>query len=622
MHNHLRDEHPIKLPYSFVRIPNGSPNTRQQPTIAYFDGNDTLTQGLVCLPWTEAQLNFMDPSLSEYALNASDPPNDNDDEPSKVAVDKAQFNSAQKVDEFETNEARKQYYIKTVDALFTVDKPPTGLVIDFVRPSTSANVMPNNSNSNTNENFVSTEYDDFVQNEIDSAANILLNETGVKYNELYRCGSENCTWIKSDEREYLMHLSQHQRDGSKVYNCFHCRTSFQTPVDLKNHIKEHLQHRFFCIYCNMTTSTQQAMDHHFETSHRDQDTHYLPLNPLKYDLATDIFVVCPRNTQAINDFITRLVNRVSERRAAKTSYMPEELDSLPKHHILNNPISCGRCGFSNLVRANLVRHFKNGCTEQQASALFAPVNPVPCLNSNERHFDKMRNLAASSNSSNIESGPGKYVPEGKRYVCGAKSCKYQTVSVDMLQQHIVTLHESEKCFICPHCSEDLSNSTTATEILNHLRFHDSKIFKCPNCLFIHYLKIHVEKHITEIHPNSKDRAITLERPIKKVEPVKQPNKSITYKWSCNICSKIFNTRALVRAHLSETHRLSSQFKCEICSYSSDTKTAIKEHLAAEHRENDITKIKSHFDRVESEADNTPIWRRDDPTRVCVVDSWN
>lgn len=608
MHAHLRDEHSTLLPYSFVRIPNGSPNTEREASIAYFDTNNDQQHELAFLPLTESQVNFMKPSLSEYVWNASDPPGDAAMEPSIAAVDKAQYNSARKVDEFETNQAKQQHYIKSIDALITFTRPSENERHITLQPGPSTPA----STSNTIENFAPTEYGAILQGEIDSAANTLLNETGVESNELYRCAFDNCTWVRSDEREFLMHLSQHQRDGANVYTCYHCNNSYPLPIDLKNHIKEHLKHRFFCYYCNMTTPTQQAMEDHFRTSHRYQDTHYLPLNPLKYDMATDIFVVCHKTTETIRKFIKQLflfADRVSERQASKKSYMPDEVNLLPKQHIYTDEIQCGQCGYANKARSNLIRHFSVGCIEQQA-----PVNPVPCLNSNERHFDKMRNLAASSNSSNIESGLGKYVPDEKRYVCGAKSCRHQTVSADMLQQHIVTLHGSEKCFGCPHCGEDLSNSTTATEILNHLRYHESKIFKCSNCQFIHYLKSQVEKHISEVHPNSKERALTLERP-KKIETVKIPAKPITFKWSCNICLKIFNTRALVKAHLGDVHRLSFQFKCSICSFSHDTKNAIKDHLAAEHRENDTTKITSHFNKVESDIDNSPIWQRDDPTRV-------
>lgn len=606
MHAHLRDEHATKLPYSFVRIPNNPPQLRL-PTIAYFHESDAKTHSLVCLPLTEAQLNFMKPSLSECVSNASDPPGDTDCESSVAAVDKAQFNRAQKLDEFETKNTRQQYQIQTIDALILGNKQTIPTV--HVASSSSSATPAVASTSSATENFVTTEYDAIVQSEIDTTANALLSETGIESSKLYRCSFAGCTWVRSDEREFLMHLSQHQHET--VYTCFHCRGSFGSPVELKNHIKSHLKHRFFCFYCNVTTPTQQAMNDHFEKSHRNEDASYLPLNQLQFNEDTDIFIGCPKNTQNINDFIRRLVDRFTKRQAAKKSYMPEEADLLPKSHIYSEAIQCGRCGFSDKTRINLMRHFRNGCTEQQA-----PINPVPCLNTNERHFDKMRNLAASSNSSGADSGLGKYVPESKRYVCGAKSCQYQTVSAEMLRQHIVTLHESEKCFGCPHCGEDLS--TSATEILNHLRYHDSKIFKCPNCLFVHYLKPQVEKHINELHPISKERAITLERPAKKVEPVKPAAKPVTYKWSCNICSKIFNTKALVKAHLGDVHRLTNQFKCSICSFSHDTKNAIKEHLTTEHRENDATKIKSNFDRIESEADNTPIWRRDDPTRVSFV----
>lgn len=544
----------------------------------------------------------MNPALTEYVSNSNDPPADDEGGPTASSKKKKQFMSIHNFNELETKRYKTDYNIANVYALILDSSrrvhvtKETNAVDASVAKQDAANAT--------------TEYDAFVQNEIDSTANTLLNETGVDSAALYRCAFEGCTWLKTDEREFLMHLVQHQGDGA-TYKCAHCKQMFALPVDLKNHIKIHLKHRFFCYYCDTTASSQYAINQHFETNHNNEDAQYLPLNPMKFDLDKDIFVVCPKGVENINDFITRVVKRVDERQAAKQSYLPEEIDLLPKRMIFAEEIQCGRCNYSNKVRTNLVRHFKNGCTERQA-----PVNPVPCLSSSERHFDKMRNLAASSNPSDTSAELilGKFVPEEKRYVCGAKSCQYQTLCADMLQQHIVTLHATEQYFRCPHCGDDLSNCSTPTEILNHFRYHDSKIFRCPYCQFIHYLKPQVEKHINETHPASKDRAITLDRPVKKAETAKIANKPVTYKWACNICLKMFNTRALVKSHVSETHRLAYQFKCSLCSYSSDTKTAVKDHLMTEHRENDPLKIKSHFDRVESEADNSPIWKRD-PTRV-------
>lgn len=57
MISHLRDEHPTKLPYSFVRISSGSPTSKQQVSIAYFC-NEQERIDLVHSPLTDLQVNF------------------------------------------------------------------------------------------------------------------------------------------------------------------------------------------------------------------------------------------------------------------------------------------------------------------------------------------------------------------------------------------------------------------------------------------------------------------------------------------------------------------------------------------------------------------------------------
>lgn len=81
----------------------------------------------------------------------------------------------------------------------------------------------------------------------------------------------------------------------------------------------------------------------------------------------------------------------------------------------------------------------------------APVNPVPCLEKNEKMFDKMTNLALSSftdsarKASTVEkkenSGLTKeeeaklpqFIPATKRYVCGATNCDYLCLEESMLR---------------------------------------------------------------------------------------------------------------------------------------------------------------------------------------------
>lgn len=607
MHVHLRDTHPNRLPYGLVRIPNDTKYSFQLASIVQFEGNSNQCT-ITYPPLTEQQLNFMNPQL-ECPSNARDPPNDDVNGLSSGAVEKTRVIELTKSEEITATAIKDKFSIRPLHILLTTTIKRKSLNDAIVAgPSTSSASPTHRQPTSTDMNNAN----DLIQTEIDSAARAILSDTGVDPSELYRCSFPACNWPpRSDEREFLMHLAQHKGDGV-LYTCYRCNGSFQTPVDLKNHMPKHLKHRFFCFYCDMTGSTQQEMNNHFGNIHGKDDIQYIALNVMKYDLDTDIFVVCPTG-ETSQTFIARLVKRNADRLADKKSFLPEEIDLLPKRQIFNEEIGCGRCTFQTKVRSNLVRHFRCGCNGQQA-----PVNPVPCLNTNERHFDKMRNLAASSNSSGFsdtEHGIGKFVPEDRRYVCGAKSCQYQTLSAEMLQQHIVTLHALEGCFSCPHCGIDLSSSNSATEILNHLRYHESRIYKCPGCQFVHYLKASVEKHINESHPNSKERPLTLDRPVKKIEPIKLALKPIVYKWNCNICRTIFGTRAQVKAHLTDKHCLSHQFKCAICLFSHDTKTTVKDHLTTKHNQNDLNKIKSHFDRVEVQEDNTPIWRRDDPNRV-------
>lgn len=57
MISHLRDDHPTKLPYSFIRISNGTKTSSQEASIVYF-GEDENNIDLVHSPLTDLQVNF------------------------------------------------------------------------------------------------------------------------------------------------------------------------------------------------------------------------------------------------------------------------------------------------------------------------------------------------------------------------------------------------------------------------------------------------------------------------------------------------------------------------------------------------------------------------------------
>lgn len=623
MKNHLRDEHPTRLAYALLRINNETTNSTDQASIVRAHESDK--DSILCHPtFTIEQINFMNPSLSEHATNCVEVPNSADN---SMCSD-SDFKHNRQLKRQKSEHLLKKYKICAIEKLITEKVATTsfGSLIDSEKlPVVSITDNDTICISDSPELACTI---DSIQNEIDSAARTLLSEKGVNIKNLYCCGFDGCTWLKSNakEAEFLMHLSQH-RFG--MFPCYHCGEEYERPTYLKDHIKKsHAAHRYFCYCCNNTESNYQSMVEHFKNIHKNDLVHYFPLNPSRNDLNQDIFVVCPLTISSIKDFGVKLIEHRKDRMLTKKCYLPEEVHLLPTCHVFTEDVQCKKCGFKTKVRSNMKRHLMSkDCTESpEISIENGPVNPVPHLSKGEKYSDRMKNLAASSNVPDtaiieqFDSDPTlKYIPEGELYVCGALSCHYATQTSDMLRCHMVTLHQLDNEFYCPHCRTELAKGKpiNASEILNHLRFHDAKLFKCPSCPYTHFMKNSVEKHICDVHTHIKDRIVqTIDRSSKKMEVIKPMSKSTIHKWKCNICVKtLFNTKSLVKQHLSKTHQIECQYQCGQCTFQDDTKARIKEHLSITHKDNPKIQVKVFFEQIECDVDNSPIWRRDDPTRV-------
>lgn len=564
------------------------------------------------------QINYMDPSLEAYTKNSQDPPARDD-----VRVPPIAAASAQPVENGNHVVATASGERKT-----DTDKPPaskrprrtcviTPTKVPLpVTPSKLPVYSPAKADVIASPNKVLPT----LQIEIDVAAAAILEHTGRQGNDLYKCAVPTCLKSLADGKLFTEHMFNHSE-----FKCIHCSRAFEHPVALKTHMKEHSVHRFFCCYCDETTATHQDMKQHFCAAHKRSKTTIYALNDTKRNPEVDVFVVYPGGTKEEKNFGLKLIKRMQEMRSDKKSYLPDEVDLMPQANIYSDNIFCALCQYKTKVRLNMLRHLAN-CREDGTAAAAAandPVNPVPCLDTGEMHFDRMINLAASSNitMATIDT-VCRFVPEDRRYVCGTSACRHKTVSEDLLRSHISTLHSDEQTFTCGHCKKVLCETNVGTnvdEIIYHMRMHDAKVFKCPKCNFCNLLRGPVDRHIIDEHPRCKDKPVFMNHSNSATDTAnaRGPNDRPTvYRWKCTICKILVATKAMMQQHIVDAHRITSKYLCNGCGFNSDNKSGFGEHFDAKHRGQNVG-FKNYYDRVEvaDDSDVTPLWRRDDPNRV-------
>lgn len=406
---------------------------------------------------------------------------------------------------------------------------------------------------------------DLLQDEIDNAAYILVKGTGLEGRDLYRCSFPDCEEKCNDIFVFNIHLLKHNQSQTG-FKCYHCNVVSKNIVGLKYHIKVHGIHRYFCYYCNYTSAIVNDIQKHMQDTHSRTHVNTIPLNQKKPDQNKDMFIMCPRGLRKdeLNKFGIALIDRNKRQlSSSKKFYSPDDIESLPRQAIFNSSISCEICDYSTKVRTNMYRHLAGHKGEKSVPKV-DPVNPVPCLDSGEKHFDKMINLACSSNDGKTTSNQydsSAFIPEARRFVCNARNCQYQNTNENLLNRHLTTLHPNEETYKCPHCNTLICQKMDADKVIFHLRMHDSKIYKCPKCMFAHHVKPIVEKHKEDLHPGVTDQAMLITRDeTTSSVPDGQPKVS---KWKCSLCNDLFATQKLIQAHIQTSHSIKFQV-CYLC----------------------------------------------------------
>ncbi|KAM7347229.1 small ovary isoform 2-T4 [Cochliomyia hominivorax] len=497
----------------------------------------------------------------------------------------------------------------------------------------------------------------------------IVGPTGLADNKLYRCVIKSCQ-TQLNESTFLNHILYHinttgHNPNHYIYKCPHCTSQYNRPAGIKAHIKNHGRNRYFCYLCEHTSTNPGQLLKHFSEKHWHTLSMYTK-ELLKPKISSDgsnsvidsgYYIVYTQdlNDEEVRKFGEKLILDWQRKKSgSKTHFKSSEIDLLPMTAIFTRDINCGECAYKTKVRTNMFRHlqmhkqYAGLGNKSDATKVYSvdPVNPVPCLNSSERFFDKMTNLASSSlipsssTSTSSSSGtagstnkanlkiPYSYVQDSKRFTCGCGSCNYHTISEELFRSHLTTLHSNTSTYRCPFCQEEIcKRGITVDRIINHLRFHGACIFRCDECFYVHHLRYVVERHINEKHATMKVNIVKHERSTednaegtvtvvafagKKYKETLETNKpsqtsipatrstnndgtatkhntssntttaKVKGKWVCDVCGHKAGSVAQIQNHCQQQHSVKNQYKCAHCNFGSQQLSQILTHIDEKH----------------------------------------
>ncbi|XP_023245771.1 uncharacterized protein LOC106640107 isoform X2 [Copidosoma floridanum] len=499
-----------------------------------------------------------------------------------------------------------------------------------------------------------------------------VKNTGFMGCDLFRCGVENCQFSVESAEELRAHMQQclpcaEEGTDAALY-CPHCGPQskrFVKPSSFIDHIKIHGVKRFGCILCDAKFALQSQATCHLRLKHKYLTSRFVPADPT--NPSTDgVFYIHPVTVDKVKGG-KKGQKTVTEKptEQEKTSFLPSEIDKLPLPAIFNKAVQCAICSYTNKVRTNIVRHLQAHLKDESVPTA-CPVNPVPCLDKKERMFDKMVNLASSSHENGRmgsgglgpapkegkpeeDEGLPKFVPENRRYVCGVAECNYLSVDELMLRHHLKALHSDEVYYRCPHCpppnGQDPGQNIALDKMGVHLKMHDCRLYKCSHCIYHHYHRHVVERHLADKHAEKRQfvkvvRELQTDQQIienqqqqqllgtasQEIEDEDQPDPDGNT-WKCNLCDFKCILKAAIQNHAAIEHNERCQFKCNGCGFRTISKITFDQHMATKHTNDPHVDYTTVYRRIKSlkkpeivEApvvqdepfDTTPLWSRHMP----------
>ncbi|KAK9874348.1 hypothetical protein WA026_002698 [Henosepilachna vigintioctopunctata] len=485
----------------------------------------------------------------------------------------------------------------------------------------------------------------------DHHGSAVMPKTGLVGYQLYRCAKCNLSFSEnSNFKDHLINSVECKftLPPNRPYKCAHCNRFLKHYSNLLDHLWYHGPDRFQCSICNKKYPHSNQAKQHMKSKHNLIGVVMKPLIQNKRNLNVDEFVMTPMGCSKVKTPIQEAIGEsdIPKTNETKTIFFSHEADDIPQKSILSYDITCGHCKkFKNKVRSNIVRHLLLHKNDKDFTVPdTAPINPVPCLEKNEKMFDKMFNLASSSHAGGRMGGQQKgdikknkvteedypaFVPTNKRFQCCAVGCNYLCLEEANLRHHLTALHMEDLNFVCVHCKTDLSDAADVDTILKHLKLHELHLYKCNACKFIHNLRHKVERHIGEKHKSKECSVIVLRamdsEPFDENHQVLAPfpiamNQKSMKLWRCCMCKYRCYTQDEAELHAKNKHDIECRYKCALCTFKSNIVSEFTGHFKTDHADNNVDIILAyHKDDDPNEAssemdqfDTTPLWLRDKP----------
>lgn len=408
------------------------------------------------------------------------------------------------------------------------------------------------------------------------------------------------------------------------YNCPYCTQLYQKPQQLTDHVLDHARGRFFCYLCKQISSTFKQMVDHITVVHKTTRKPCLSLllqqnsslcdninngqnnnndsnkesNPtiiagtteqslnddpvptesmkpssLTIDDGRSLYIVSirPLTSKNVDEFGRELIWTWCNRKtSAVKSFSPSEIDKIPLKPIFPHLISCDVCNYSTKVRTNLHRHLMLHLNTEESSrtptAKVDPVNPVPCLNSNEKFFDKMTNLASGSVATPTNSKNTGAIPALITRVISKDGFVIKPKQISLYEMENHNNEDLQGSVIVPNENNAVSPSTSSevnvqSTFIKYAYVSENSRYRCgiKDCNYLTISESLFRSHLIALH-----------------------NSNVNY--TCPFCDEEICKRGLSIAKICMHLRYHGPvlYRCDLCNYQHPLKFLVDRHINDRH----------------------------------------